>query len=84
MSFEEETKGNTRLQIFLMLNPNIRKEKRNTWMIDYGSWIKEQIREASNDKHESIYYSQWYENRISDHNKFNDYLVKKFNYKQEA
>jgi len=75
-----ETK-NTRLEIFLKENPNIKKERPNTWTLDYGNWIKQQIKEASEDKSDSIYYSTWYENRICDHNKFDDYLIKKFDFK---
>jgi hypothetical protein len=75
-----ETK-NIRLEIFLQLNPNIKEDKSATWTFEYGQWVKQQVREASDDKHDSIYYSAWYENRILDHKKFNDYLIAKFNYK---
>jgi hypothetical protein len=74
-------KKNHRLEVFLMLNPNIKEEKSATWTFEYSQWIKQQIREASADKHDSIYYSTWYDDRILDQDKFNGYLFEKFNYK---
>lgn len=72
------TNKNICLKIFLEQNPDIKEQNPKTWDIDFSVWIRQQVKEASEAKHDFVYYGSWYDNAILDHNKFDKYLIKKY------